>query len=121
MKPVEQQVTGPAGDCFRACIASLLERTLAEVPLFPNDSTQWDAAFVWLWEQGYELAWGSEQPQGEHYIASVPSPTMAHLGLFHAVIGRDGSVVWDPHPERERHVLGAPEWYETIRPRGGEP
>lgn len=120
MKPIAQTTTGTNGDCFRACIASLLERPIDDVPVFPPVNEQWGMYWRWLYEQGFDLCWydlkSKPPPKDEHYILSVPSPTLAAHGLYHAVIALNGAVVWDPHPDRDTHVLPAGTWFETIRP-----
>lgn len=119
MVKVPQTVTGTQGDCFRACLASLLEKPIEDIPLYVGDDAQWQKYWSWLQEQGYELCWWQfspkhQPPADEFYILSVASPTLAHLGLYHAVVAYNGQVVWDPHPERDSHTLGPVAWFETL-------
>jgi hypothetical protein len=122
MTPVDQlfsgdnAVTGIPGDCWRACIASVLDLPADEVPHFVSlywseeDPTLWYFETAsWLKERGYALeTWAPGPPPryNGYAIASGPSPR----GDFkHAVVryvaaqSADGMLVWDahdPHPSR---------------------
>src|SRR5260370_22421604 len=53
MKPVTQSLVGEEGNCFAACVASILEMSLVEVPNFCAVDNGWWAAFqAWLAERG---------------------------------------------------------------------
>lgn len=97
------------GDCFRACIASILEIPIADVPHFVAIEhdwwgevqrwlAKWDLFALWI-RLGDELALG--YPAEETYvILNGNSPRGA--GLKHSVVGRikDGwtwEVAYDPH------------------------
>lgn len=115
------------GNCFNACIASILERPLRDVAAIyprrvvkaPADESraekverlqrneewheQWDA---WLLEQGYELVFHppGEPPKG-YSIASGKSDRIYPEGharagerIAHAVVCFDGVPVHDPYP-----------------------
>ena len=109
MKQVTQTVTGPKGDCLRACVASILELELEMVPeLSVNaDSDQrWDW-FVKLnnWLQntrGLNLMYmdydSGTTPLG-YSILVVDSPR--HDDVYHALVAYDGFVKWDPYPGDE--------------------
>lgn len=96
MKPVVQSRTGKDGRCFAACIASLLEIKEAEVPEWVHE----DTINAWLIpEHGLEFKEMpiddvALAPVGWHLIEGV-SPR----GGQHAVVGRDGRFVFDPHPQ----------------------
>lgn len=102
MKPVDQTVSGEAaGDCFSACVASLLELPLAEVPYFNDD---WPASFdAWLRARGfYSLVITIPQgmapgwyPEG-YYILGGQCARGSH-----AVVARGDAIVHDPNPARE--------------------
>lgn len=92
------------GDCYAACLASLLELPLWMVPPFEQMFGRGDwreRTNVWL-----ERLFGSElvrtdghNPQHlpRFYIASGP----ASRGVHHSVIYEGGALVHDPHPSRE--------------------
>lgn len=114
MTPVYQDRFGARdGNCFAACIASLLDLPLSEVPNFAAagdaDDWWWYAAICWLAERGWwvrTIASVSAVDDDEHvsedtlYILGVPSTI--HEGLLHAVIGRRVGRRWrivhDPNP-----------------------
>lgn len=102
--------SGVVGDCWRACIASLLGRPRADVPHFVAQS---DAAEIdWLeatqrWirqEYDQELhyfaaQWPIDKSLSKHVIVVGRSPR----GVGHAVLAlaTTGEVVHDPHPSRD--------------------
>lgn len=101
MKPVTQTVTTvPGGNCFSACVASLLELSIDEVPYFMSDpETWWERFLDWLRPRGYyalcvpySTSWW---PNGYHIIGGrSPRDTS------HAVVGLGEKIVHDPHPDR---------------------
>jgi len=128
VKPIYQTIFGNGadgsepGNCFAACIASVLELPLPEVPNFmigaPPPSYPWDdeTADVWLreffwrvnaflrphglylFEMEFEDAlppyvW-TMVPPGGYWIAGGP----AARGHQHVVVMRDREMVHDPHP-----------------------
>ena len=127
------------GNCFNACIASLLERPLREVALIhPRRSVQlsdgsvqleensewheqWDA---WLIEQGYKVTYhpASSPPKG-FSIASGYSDRIFPEGhrfagrrISHAVVAFDGVPVHDPYPLKG--TFGDIVNYKTLEPIG---
>jgi hypothetical protein len=105
MKPVIQKsVNGKHGDCFGACIASILE--LDEWPTFFNDNkgdwiSQWNR---WLGKYGLEVVFvqpGHPAPLG-YSIMQIKSVNISDG--YHAVVWKgegyygDGQVVHDPSP-----------------------
>lgn len=96
---------GRPGDCWKACIASLLDLPMESVPHFAElGDTWWEATqeFIETQKAGHELRWWEDilavNVGSEFLIASGPSPR----GDFqHAVIvDRAGQLVHDPHPSR---------------------
>ena len=106
MIPVTQTRTGPDGNCFAACLASLLETSLWKVTDFHGDGD------VFLDQVADFLL-----PYGLMYLQVPPDDPvlerMFRAGLMafhiiegisprggpHAVVGLNGEMVWDPHPE----------------------
>lgn len=107
MKPVDQTTFGcPGGNCFSACVASLLEIPVEEVPYFmgdaaPDEEVDWFTPFLaWLRPRGL---WAIPVPLGNGWkpeglcILSGKSPR----GKFmHSVVAHGLDVVFDPHPSR---------------------
>lgn len=129
MKPVDQTVfTVPGGNCFSACVASMLELPLDEVPYFMGtwdepEGAWWHRFTAWLGARGWSavmFAIGSGYPApGQLCILGGRSPRDLLTAeerraagvelpdgetLLHVVVGRgtaDGvEVVHDPHPSR---------------------
>ncbi len=109
MKPVDQTRFGfdytrdDCGDCFSACVASLLELPLGAVPIFMEKPNWLLALNTWLKQRGFwavtfELTEGGWSPEG-YCILGGKSPR-ATGDEMHAVVGFGRKVVHDPHPSR---------------------
>lgn len=105
MKPVDQTTFGvPGGNCMSACIASILELPIEEVPYFMGNDIRggaWKLKLkVWLAERGlYPLF---ITPVAEIYIPRyhiMQGKSPRGRGT-HAVVAKGDRVVWDPHPSR---------------------
>lgn len=102
MIPVMQTKFGAGvGNCWEACIASILEIAIEDVPDFPKDDQ--DAATAeWLDTQGYYFANFKDVRNditlspGLLYIVGGKSPRFQCL---HAVVFRGREMVHDPHPD----------------------
>lgn len=121
MKPVKQAIAhdpakGINGDCFRAVIASLLELPIEEVPHFIHDglddpNTWYVRLTEWLRPRGLAYlehdvsADGGEgwrkyfAGQNVNLYHAITGPSPRFKGEMHCVVGRNGEVVFDPHPE----------------------
>ena len=98
VRQAEQEVYG---NCLQAAVATVVRLPLDAVPHF--------SAFVWwpqaltLWAYGRglrvmgERATAIPEIPGRTYIVGGKSPR----GVAHVVVGRNGQVVWDPHPSRD--------------------
>jgi hypothetical protein len=107
VKPVDQTVFGPRGNCKAACVASVLEVALADVP--ECDGGVWVQRHMdWLAARNLTLL-HIPANGGRFYVPGC------HLLIaksprndgYHCVVVRDGEIVHDPHPERH---LGVGEW-----------
>lgn len=112
---------GIMGDCWRTCIACLLEVPPNEVPHFLETNHWWRDTQEWLRERGYGLyEFGGLFEQvsisglvGCHHIITGGSPRDP-ANVRHSVIGLDEAVVWDPHPSRAG-ITGEPHsWYHAL-------
>lgn len=113
MKPVDQTVFGPVeGNCFAACLASILELEIAEVPNFTLDPDNWfENANAWCDERGYCLLYVKSDAIKSGYIDPRPLIDAGHYfivtGLsprgdfLHCVVQHRDQNVHDPHPSRE--------------------
>lgn len=116
MKPVMQtrgyDPTAPAGqqrgNCWTACIASMLGLSIDEVPDFvqldvDGGEDWWFHTLRWLGERGYLLIFRDPaKPGPEPYIQcglSPRSPAADGKPVYHAVIYQGGQLIHDPHPD----------------------
>jgi hypothetical protein len=100
MIPVDQTVTDPVlGNCLSACVASILELPIEEVPWFNEDpATWWERFGAWCEARGHTpifLPWSTPAPVG-YAIAGVASRRAD--GVLHAIVCLDGKIVHDPQP-----------------------
>lgn len=126
MIPIDQTLFGDGsdgtepGNCFAACIASLLEVPLSKVPNFcanPEDSW-WRGLQSWLRDRGLyavDMTWGEgdekhipEAVWSTEYVgvgALLIATGPASRGHLHAVVVRatetGPELLHDPHPSRE--------------------
>lgn len=89
------------GNCYQAVLATLLDLPLDEVPHFVDIEERggpcyWNSSIQWLWERGYVVYYNEEPPTGKFYFVTGKSP---RGDFYHVVIGRDGALAHDPHPD----------------------
>lgn len=126
MKPVDQEFThrpeiGQHGDCQRAVLASLLELQISDVPHFlqlanGDPDEYWTMLQAFCRSHGY--AYLTTQQRGANFWGDVSGiyheisgPSPRGNGVYHAVVGLDGQVVFDPHPSRSG-LAGDPSTWE---------
>ena len=105
MTPVDQDIfindpQGRVGNCLQACIASICEMELHEVPHFAAlpDESWFETMCNWLYERGYAFEdYDTVHDTDKYMLAIGPSPR----GTFHAVVYKDGQLVHDPHPSKD--------------------
>jgi hypothetical protein len=125
MKPVNQEITtGGEGDCLSACLASLLEIEIGQVPKFRRDhgpEEMMPATRSWLVENfGLSLICFYIEKVPIKWLGAAPGQLCIAVGrraargeLYHAVVGRlsDGGhafeMVHDPYPSG-RGIAGKP-------------
>jgi len=123
LRPTPQKMSGVGpdgklvGDCFPACVASVLHIDLEEIPLFSLKSLglQVDEANEWLEVRGLSLhLWPAnhEPPKDQYYLVRGASPR--YKGHYHMVVGKNGKIVHDPHPDG-RGIVGGPTHYLYFR------
>lgn len=102
----------PAGDCLRACVATVLGLPLDEVPHFVQyiEHPAGTDPMLWWWAlvgfchfHGWDATYPDDvfDPPDGWSLANGPS----HRGHQHVVVARDGAVVFDPHPSRDGVVM----------------
>ncbi len=100
MKPVYQTVLAPPdGNCFAACVASILEMSIEDVPNYTADDwyERWQEWFAQLnltlvtWPHSGDEGW---MPKGYTILGSRPPG----CSFGHASVALDGKPVWNPFP-----------------------
>ncbi len=104
LDPEDQQ-----GECFAACVASILEMPLDSVPN-PNGEDWYEQWQAWLVPRNLRLVTilyegPSTEPESDWArglaILSADSRTLKTADgkpAMHALVWRDGEIVWDPSP-----------------------
>lgn len=118
MKPVDQTLFGPEnGNCWAACIASILELPIDEVPNFGIKKTWFPDTWNWLLERGYaSLYFGPGDARHVPYCYHIVSGRSPRGDWGHAVVALGEKLVHDPHPDRT-FLRGAVEDAWVIVPR----
>jgi len=110
MIPVYQTMTvsnDGCGNCFNACVASILELPLREVcDTLPRDTPYWSAWRNWLATIGLDLAnYPADDPPKGWSIARGPGFRIYPEGhelsgqpISHATVAFNGEVLHDPFP-----------------------
>lgn len=135
MKPVMQSIPtvdiekGVFGDCFRACIASIFELSLCDVPHFvqlgsvphakggelrDGQSHWWFYLTDWLRERDlvfFDLPYDGNSDEFLQALGYTIITGLSPRGEWdHCVVGYRGEIVHDPHPAgggvRTRKYLG---------------
>ena len=121
MIPIKQTIfsdrdNGIVGNCWQACVASLLDMNLESVPHF-CDYPSWPENYhKWLYAKDlvsidfvcnndYQLC-----HLGYHIISGT-SPR--DRSILHGVIGLNGEICFDPHPENTG-LLEPEKWTYTV-------
>lgn len=106
MKPVMQTVTGARGNCFSACLASVFECPLEDVPNFFDaadaaGTTWWEAVEAWLRPRGFAII--TVQLASDQYAALQGWSIVwgkSERGFEHSTVWHGGKMVHDPHPSQ---------------------
>lgn len=105
---------GIIGDCYRACICSLLEISDKDVENFVENTDYPMNVVHFLKEKGYRMYHSKEVPISvEYYIANGISPR----GVRHSVIYKNGELAYDPHPVGGGVI---PDLYSWLEPRNNK-
>lgn len=89
------------GNCWQACLASLLDLPLDDVPHFVDIDEQggedwWHSTVTWLWEKGFAMHVPDTHPENGYYLVTGKSP---RGDFYHVVVYRNGELDHDPHPD----------------------
>ena len=114
MKPVTQTRIGNDGNCLAACMASILEIPLYQVPEFTEDG--------WLEElndflANHNLQYKRRPVEGTRPVGWSTIERISPRGGLHACVARDGKLVHDPHPQDGTgRGLVEPYYYGVLEP-----
>ena len=119
MKPVDQTRFSPTemplGNCFGACVASILEAPLSDV-LDDGEMLQgelwWRTWEAWLNQRGFGLVHLGDYPPAWFLPAkgySIMSGKSPRGDFLHSVVALNGELVHDPHPSRDG-VVNIVDW-----------
>lgn len=104
MKKVYQTIfSKPDGNCFNACLASILELSIKEVPCFHEPRGEWYNKYKeWLRQKyGFDLIaiinWDENKENYPHVYAIVSGSSPR--GLAHSTVYFGLEMVHDPHPD----------------------
>jgi hypothetical protein len=104
MKPVDQTTFGWEGNCFSACVASILELPLERVPYFMGPSTDgkgwWDRFCYWCDDNRITPRYDGNHMHVPGGFSILTGRSPRHPKRFHAVVAYYGIVMHDPHPSR---------------------
>lgn len=107
MKPVDQsRISYEDGDCLRACIASILELSLEDVPAYTNHDMHSRFA-EWLRQFNLSLMIVRLDPDGflppGYHLIEGPSRNGKDS---HVAVGLNGQIVHDPDPTSRGQFKG---------------
>lgn len=93
------------GNCMAACLASMFEIDIEDVPDFGGTITngKWYVILsAWLAKRNLELSFypakGTVSPMQGYYMLAVKSTTLKNPDDGHMVVAKNGQVVHDPNP-----------------------
>jgi hypothetical protein len=109
MTPVLQR---NATDCYRACLASILDYTLETVPDF-SAGHSYASAQDWVAQEGLVLIFVTAPAFVRlTEFVQITCPDVHYIlwgvtrkGVLHSVIGRNGEIVHDPAPVPQGELL----------------
>lgn len=127
MTPVDQTLfrgDGEHGNCVPACIASILDLPLAEVPHFAAVHGPYFMQHMreWFENQGMGVCYidadGRDPIPYPHGVFSIATGKSPRGEFLHSVVWRGRKIYHDPHPSRAG-IVGGPKEFMIIAARGG--
>jgi hypothetical protein len=112
MKPVDQTTFGfPGGNCFSACVATILNLPLDCVPYFMTGDDWWQRFSDWADDQGILPVYIPDYPPPDDMLGRGDVYAQYLLGgqsprrpddptMLHSVVAEGTEIVHDPHPSR---------------------
>ena len=118
MIPVDQEVGNPTSNCFDACLASVLEMPMANIPEYVDDAVWLEDYNRWLKPLNLQIMALSFKPIVPQGYAILVGHGNRHLD--HAVVTLNGEMVHDPHCDRKGLIEGTEDYwlvFAVLNPR----
>ena len=113
---MQTDLTPENGNCFSACVASILEIDIAQVPNIAKDFAWFQIMDEFVNKYGYGLTYlgntllGAGETWREHAYIIAGGQSPRYRNRKHVVIYKNGKMVHDPHPDNIG-LKGEPEYY----------
>ena len=123
MKPVKQTIFDSSlGDCFRACVASIFEFSISEMPNFWEQTQDcdvyWRMTNEWLSEvKGFKCILVEMEDNHKFFLSGLVCVAIGKKvkgGEDHAVVWRD-RLIHDPHLTKTG-LMGEPSTFAIFSP-----
>lgn len=129
-KVLQTDITSEKGNCFSACVSSILELDINDVPNVRQDFAWFQIMDEFASKYGYSLLFihridyvrydKGEWRKNAYIIASGASPRFENV--MHSVVYQNDEMVHDPHPDGTG-LGGTPDDYiifVSLNPKTGE-
>lgn len=106
MIPIYQTINGPKGNCYEACLASILELKLEEVPIF-NGPKWYKLAEEWALKENIQLKFiiNIESIYNQPYPDKYAIAGLRTISNFtHSVVVKGYNIIHDPSPRSFSHI-----------------
>ena len=128
MRYVYQTLFGEGGDCFRACVAAILEKPIEDVPHFMAGhksgqvwtQDEWDVVRAWCEKNGYNITWlDPDEEFSREWIPKLFESDMHYIACVrsvfggHSVVGHKGDLVFCPN-RGDVNTYGEPYLYYVL-------
>ena len=123
MSYLKQTKFGEEGNCLAACIASVLDFAIEDIPDFlQNGPGEWFQMMnEWLSTMGLAVICVPSISTDDYkcgnmdFLHLIVGPSPRELKFPHCVLGRQGKIIHDPHPDNTGLLDGAWSHYIFVR------
>ena len=95
---------GKTGDCLRACVASIIELPIENVPHFALHQNWLRLLQSWAFDtHNVHVVYLSLLPKSTPYTDEFTlwiASGISRRGTRHAVVYKGNRMIWDPHPDK---------------------
>lgn len=127
MIPIDQTIFGfKKGNCHQACLASVLEESLEDIPNFWEGNEEnvegfWKDQRKWLRFRGwniinvrFEEEYNIKESLNEAIVIAM-GKSPRDISNYHAVVWQSGEIIHDPHPSKDG-LIGKPKEFSILFP-----